>query len=66
LYLHKTAITDLLKVARQNDENLGAYYNGKIENGKHHKSALNALAAKLLRIVYWVLKNDKEYKVQSV
>lgn len=38
----------------------------KIENGKHHKSALNALAAKLLRIVYWVLKNDKEYKVQSV
>ena len=49
-------------VARQNDENLGTYYDGKIENGKHHKSALNALAAKLLRIVYWV--SGKEYKVQ--
>ncbi|MBC2697697.1 MAG: hypothetical protein HF976_10575 [ANME-2 cluster archaeon] len=49
-------------VARQNDENLGTYYYGKIENGKHHKSALNALAAKLFRIVYWVI--DKEYKVQ--
>jgi transposase len=62
----RSALFMAANVARQNDENLGAYYNGKIENGKHHKSALNALSAKLLRIVYWVLKNDKEYKVQSV
>jgi transposase len=52
-------------VARRNDENIGAYYNEKIARGKHHYSALNATAAKLLRIVYWVLKNDKEYRVQS-
>jgi hypothetical protein len=25
-------------------------------------SKLNAVAAKLLRIVYWVLKNNKEYQ----
>ncbi|MCD4810658.1 MAG: IS110 family transposase, partial [Methanosarcinales archaeon] len=60
----RSALFIAANVARQNDENLGAYYNGKIENGKHYKSAVNALAAKLLRIVYWVLKNDKEYKVQ--
>jgi transposase len=60
----RSALFMAANVARQNDENLRTYYNGKIENGKHHKSALNALAAKLLRIVYWVLKNDKEYKVQ--
>ena len=51
-------------VARLNDENIGAFYNDKITRGKHHYSALNATAAKLLRIVYWVLKNDREYKVQ--
>jgi len=51
-------------VARLNDENIGAFYNDKITRGKHHFSALNATAAKLLRIVYWVLKNDREYKVQ--
>ena len=62
----RSALFIAANVARQNDENLGAYYNGKIDNGKHYKSAVNALAAKLLRIVYWVLKNDKEYKVQSV
>ena len=62
----RSALFMAANVARQNDENLGSYYNGKIDNGKHHKSALNALAAKLLRIVYWVLKNNKEYKVQSV
>lgn len=60
----RSALFMAANVARQNDENLGTYYKVKIENGKHHKSALNALAAKLLRIVYWVLKNDKEYKVQ--
>jgi len=51
-------------VVRQNDENFRKYYDDKIKRGKHHYSALNATAAKLLRVVYWVLKNDKEYKVQ--
>ena len=51
-------------VARQNDDNLKRFYDKKISEGKHHFSALNAVAAKLLRIVYWVLKNNKEYQSQ--
>src|SRR3989304_8329607 len=51
-------------VARQNDDNLKRFYDKKISEGKHHFSALNAVAAKLLRIVYWVLKNNKEYHTQ--
>ena len=51
-------------VARQNDDNLKRFYDKKRSEGKHHYSALNAVAAKLLRIVYWVLKNNKEYQTQ--
>ena len=51
-------------VARQNDENLKRFYDKKISEGKHHYSALNAVAAKVLRIVYWVLKNNKEFQTQ--
>jgi len=51
-------------IAIQNDENLKRFYSKKRSEGKHHFSALNAVAAKLLRIVYWVLKNNKEYKTQ--
>ena len=51
-------------VARQNDENLKRFYDKKIREGKHHYSALNATAAKLLKIVFWVLKNNKEYQPQ--
>ncbi len=51
-------------VARQHDEVLMRYYNKKMSEGKHYYSALNATAAKLLRIVFWVLKNDKEYLLQ--
>ena len=50
--------------AIQNDENLKQFYVKKRSQGKHHFSALNAVAAKLLRIVYWVLKNNKEYQIQ--
>ncbi len=51
-------------IARQNDENLKRFYGKKISEGKHHYSALNATAAKLLKIVFWVLKNNKEYQPQ--
>ena len=50
--------------AIQNDDNLKRFYAKKRSEGKHHFSALNAVAAKLLRIVYWVLKNNKEYQIQ--
>ncbi len=51
-------------VARQEDEVLMGYFNKKMNEGKHYYSALNATAAKMLRIVFSVLKNDKEYKPQ--
>jgi transposase len=50
--------------AIQNDENFKRFYAKKRSEGKHHFSALNAIAAKLLRIVYWVLKNNREYQIQ--
>jgi len=50
--------------AIQNDGNLKQFYVKKRSEGKHHFSALNAVAAKLLRIVFWVLKNNKEYQRQ--
>ena len=62
----RSALFLAANVARRNDENLKDYYDDKIERGKHHSSAVNATAAKLLRIVYWVLKNNKDYKVKSV
>ncbi|MDP2844616.1 MAG: IS110 family transposase, partial [Candidatus Methanoperedens sp.] len=51
-------------VARMNDDNLKRFYDKKRSEGKHHFSALNAVAAKLLRITYWVLKNNKEYQTK--
>jgi transposase len=51
-------------VARMNDDNLKRFYDKKRNEGKHHFSALNAVAAKLLRITYWVMKNNKEYQTQ--
>jgi len=60
----RSALFMAANTSRQFDENFKQYYNDKIERGKHHLSAVNATAAKLLRVVYWVLKNDKEYKVQ--
>jgi len=62
----RSALFMAANTTRQNDENFRNYYNDKMERGKHHYSAVNATAAKLLRVVYWVLKNDKEYKIQFV
>ncbi len=52
-------------VARMNDDVLKQFYDKKRSEGKHHYSALNAVAAKLLRIIYSVLKNNKEYQPQT-
>jgi transposase len=52
-------------IARMNDDVLKQFYDKKKSEGKHHYSALNAIAAKLLRIVYSVLKNNKEYQPQA-
>ena len=51
--LPRSALFMAANVTRQNDENFKEYYDDKIERGKHHYSAVNATAAKLLRVVYW-------------
>ena len=58
------ALFTAANVARQKDVNLQKYYEKKMNEGKHFYSAINAVAAKLLRIVYWVLNNNKEYQTQ--
>lgn len=62
--LPRSALFMAANVTRQNDDNFKEYYDDKIERGKHHYSAVNATAAKLLRVVYWLLKNDKKYKAK--
>jgi transposase len=52
-------------IARMNDDVLKRFYDKKRSEGKHHYSALNAVAAKLLRVIYSVLKNNKEYQPQT-
>jgi transposase len=52
-------------IARMNDDVLKQFYDKKRSEGKHHYSALNAVAAKLLRVIYSVLKNNKEYQPQT-
>lgn len=43
------------------DPVLGAYYNKKREEGKHHFTAIGAVARKLIYIVHAVLKSNKPY-----
>lgn len=44
------------------DPVLNAYYNKKREEGKHHFTAIGAVARKLLYIIHAVLKSNKPYK----
>ena len=62
----RSALFMAANVARQNDENIKKFYNKKMSEGKHYFTVLNAVAAKLLRIVFSILKNDVEYKSQSI
>lgn len=48
-------------VASFNDPVLSAYYNKKREEGKHHFTAVGAVARKLLYIIHAVLRNNKPY-----
>lgn len=48
--------------ASLSDPVLSAYYNKKREEGKHHFTAIGAVARKLLYIIHAVLKNNKPYE----
>ncbi len=49
-------------VARQCDSSFEAYFKKKIAQGKHFNVAMIATAAKMARVVFYVLKEKKEYK----
>lgn len=49
-------------VASNNDKTFKEYYQKKIAEGKHHYVALAGVERKLLHIIYYVLKEDRNYK----
>ena len=48
-------------VAISNEPELRTYYDKKISEGKHHFVALAGISRKLLTIIYYVLKEDRDY-----
>lgn len=59
-YLRHAIYTASL-VAISNEPELRAYYNKKISEGKHHFVALAGISRKLLTIIYYILKEDRDY-----
>ena len=49
-------------IARQCDETFEAYFKKKRTQGKHFNVAVIATAAKMTRVVYYILKENKEYQ----
>lgn len=59
-YLRHAIYTASL-VAISNEPELRAYYDKKISEGKHHFVALAGISRKLLTIIYYILKEDRDY-----
>lgn len=59
-YLRHAIYTASL-VAISNEPELRAYYDKKISKGKHHFVALAGISRKLLTIIYYILKEDRDY-----
>ena len=59
-YLRHAIYTASL-VAISNEPELRAYYDKKIPEGKHHFVALAGISRKLLTIIYYILKEDRDY-----
>ena len=59
-YLRHAIYTASL-VAMSVDPELRAYYDKKIGEGKHHFVALAGVSRKLLTIIYYILKENRDY-----
>lgn len=59
-YLRHAIYTASL-VAISNEPELRAYYDKKISEGNHHFVALAGISRKLLTIIYYILKEDRDY-----
>lgn len=60
------AIYQAAFVAVQYDSTFKEYYQKKISEGKHHYVALAGCERKLLHIIYYVLKEDRDYKPYQI
>ena len=63
-YLRK-ALFQVAFVAAFHDPMFSAFYQKKIAEGKHHLTAIGAVARKLCNIIHAVLKNNTPYEVRS-
>lgn len=59
-YLRHAIYTASL-VAISNEPELRTYYGKKISEGKHHFVALSGISRKLLTIIFYILKEDRDY-----
>lgn len=59
-YLRK-ALYQAATVAAFNDTELSAFYQKKIAEGKHHKTAIGAVERKLCYIIFAILKDNRPY-----
>ncbi len=62
-YLRK-ALFQAALVAAFHDPTFSAFYQKKISEGKHHLTAIGAVARKLCNIIHAVLKNNTPYVIQ--
>jgi len=62
-YLRK-ALFQVANVAALHDPTLSAFYQKKRSEGKHHLTAVGAVARKLCNIIHAVLKNNSPYRIQ--
>lgn len=63
-FLRKALFHSALK-AEFSDPVFQAFYQKKIQEGKHHLVATNAVARKLIHTIYAILTKNVEYKIQS-
>lgn len=64
-YLRK-ALFQAAMVAAFHDPTFSAFYQKKRSEGKHHLTAIGAVARKLCNVIHAVLKNNSVYQVQQV
>ncbi len=63
-YLRK-ALFQAALVAAFHDPTFSAFYQKKRAEGKHHLTAIGAVARKLVNVIHAILKNNIPYEVQS-
>jgi len=62
-YLRK-ALFQAAMVAAFNDPTFSAFYQKKRSEGKHHLTAVGAVARKLCNVIHAVIKNNTDYHIQ--